>query len=118
MDNYERSQLADALQEQTCTMGETLIVEGEENGDKFYVLLEGECVATKKRVDAEGKETQEEVKRMGAGANGFQGWMQKILGTTGFSVPGSALIGDFFFREFWLVDTLSLIQDEDSVRGE
>lgn len=46
LDAYERSQLADALGEKTCTQGETIITQGESDADSFYVLTEGECKAS------------------------------------------------------------------------
>ena len=47
MDNYERSKLADAFKELTYNDGEYIIKEGEE-GNAFYIVEEGEAVATKR----------------------------------------------------------------------
>eukprot|EP00444_Apocalathium_aciculiferum_P028453 CAMPEP_0183438986 /NCGR_PEP_ID=MMETSP0370-20130417/77726_1 /TAXON_ID=268820 /ORGANISM="Peridinium aciculiferum, Strain PAER-2" /LENGTH=420 /DNA_ID=CAMNT_0025627331 /DNA_START=55 /DNA_END=1317 /DNA_ORIENTATION=+ len=44
--DYERSQLADALQKQTVQKGEHVITQGEE-GSKFYLVEEGELAAMK-----------------------------------------------------------------------
>ncbi|CAE7221554.1 pkaR [Symbiodinium sp. CCMP2456] len=46
MDAYERSQLADALKVETFEQGQKVITEGEE-GNKFYIIEDGLCVATK-----------------------------------------------------------------------
>ena len=46
MDSYERSVLSDAFVEETFNAGETIIKEGEE-GNKFYLVEEGELAATK-----------------------------------------------------------------------
>jgi len=46
MDDYERSQLADALKSETFTDGATVVTQGEV-GAKFYIIEEGEAVATK-----------------------------------------------------------------------
>jgi cAMP-dependent protein kinase regulator len=46
MDHYERSKLADALKEETYQKGDYVIQEGQE-GDIFYLILEGEAIATK-----------------------------------------------------------------------
>ena len=59
MDPYERSQLADALKSEKFAEGEFVIREGEE-GNQFYIIEEGEAVATK--VIHEGRPA-EEVKR-------------------------------------------------------
>ena len=45
MEKYERAVLADALDEQFFSAGAMIIQEGEV-GMNFYILLEGECVAT------------------------------------------------------------------------
>jgi cAMP-dependent protein kinase regulator len=50
MNAYERSQLADALKEEQVEDGKVLVTEGEE-GDKFYILAEGEASASKKDSD-------------------------------------------------------------------
>lgn len=46
MDSYERSKLAEAFREHDFTQGQVVIREGEA-GDCFYIVLEGEAVATK-----------------------------------------------------------------------
>jgi len=46
MDAYERSQLADALKVEAFTAGQTIVTEGE-IGQKFYIIEEGACSATK-----------------------------------------------------------------------
>jgi CRP-like cAMP-binding protein len=38
--------MADAIKEQTFSAGETIIVEGEE-GNLFYIIIEGSAIATK-----------------------------------------------------------------------
>jgi cAMP-dependent protein kinase regulator len=45
MDIYERSKFADAVKEQKVVAGEKIITKGEE-GETFYILLEGEAQAT------------------------------------------------------------------------
>ena len=45
MDIYERSKFADAVKEQKVEAGEKIITKGEE-GETFYILLEGEAQAT------------------------------------------------------------------------
>lgn len=46
MDSYERNSLADALHQESYDTGSTIVKQGEQ-GDKFFILEEGECVATK-----------------------------------------------------------------------
>ena len=46
MDTYEKSKIADSLKEMKFTCGEVIIKEGEQ-GDSFYMILEGEAIATK-----------------------------------------------------------------------
>jgi cAMP-dependent protein kinase regulator len=46
MDPYERSKLSDALKEERYKKGDYVIREGE-IGDKFYIICEGEAIATK-----------------------------------------------------------------------
>jgi len=50
MDAYERSQLADALKSETYSGGQTIVTQGEV-GQKFYIVEEGEAVATKGGVE-------------------------------------------------------------------
>ncbi len=46
MDPYERSKLSDALKEEKYRSGDYIIQEGQ-IGDKFYIIIEGEAIATK-----------------------------------------------------------------------
>ena len=46
MDPYERSKLGDALMEEKYKRGDYVIKEGE-IGHKFYIVCDGEAVATK-----------------------------------------------------------------------
>ena len=46
MDPYERSQLGDAIKEQTFKNGEYVITEGQE-GNTFFLVSEGTAIATK-----------------------------------------------------------------------
>lgn len=46
MDAYERGQLIDALQPEVFAAGATICTQGE-NGSKFYIIEDGEAVATK-----------------------------------------------------------------------
>lgn len=46
MEPYERSVLSDAFKEELFKAGELIIKEGEE-GNKFYLIEEGEAVASK-----------------------------------------------------------------------
>ena len=46
IDAYERSTLADALEPHEYQAGETIIREGDE-GSNFYLITEGEAVASK-----------------------------------------------------------------------
>ena len=46
MDPYERSKIGDALKEERYKKGDYVINEGE-LGDKFYIIVEGEAIATK-----------------------------------------------------------------------
>jgi len=46
MDAYERSQLADAIKVETFKAGEAVMTQGDV-GNKFYILEEGDAVATK-----------------------------------------------------------------------
>lgn len=46
LDDYERSKLGDAVKEENYVKGDLIIKEGEE-GDKFFLISEGTCIATK-----------------------------------------------------------------------
>ena len=46
MDHYERSKIADAIKEQSYAAGQTIITQGDQ-GDDFYLLISGTCIATK-----------------------------------------------------------------------
>jgi len=46
MDDYERSQLADALKPETVSAGSNIVNQGEE-GKKFYIIEDGEAAALK-----------------------------------------------------------------------
>mmetsp|Transcript_23302 Transcript_23302/g.28888 ORF Transcript_23302/g.28888 Transcript_23302/m.28888 type:complete len:85 (-) Transcript_23302:271-525(-) len=46
MDHYERSKIADAIKEHSFAAGQTIITQGEEGND-FYLLISGKCIATK-----------------------------------------------------------------------
>ena len=54
MDDYERSQVSEAFQDAKFEAGDTIIKEGEE-GKEIFFLLEGEATA-QKLVDGEAKE--------------------------------------------------------------
>ena len=56
MDDYERSQVAEAFEERKYRAGDFIITEGE-LGEELYFLLEGEAAATK--VLAEGEPASE-----------------------------------------------------------
>lgn len=56
MEPYERSKLADAFKEYKFKAGDFIIKEGDA-GNEFYLLEEGECIATK--VLNEGEEAKE-----------------------------------------------------------
>ena len=56
MDPYERQKLGDALKEEHYKQGDYVIKEGE-IGDKFFIVNEGEAIATKTLV--EGQEPKE-----------------------------------------------------------
>jgi CRP-like cAMP-binding protein len=56
MDPYERSKLGDAFIEEKYKKGDYVIREGE-IGDKFYIVADGEAIATK--MVGEGKEPKQ-----------------------------------------------------------
>jgi cAMP-dependent protein kinase regulator len=56
MEPYERSLLSDAFVTETFKAGDKIIKAGEE-GNKFYLIEEGELIATK--TGANGEETKE-----------------------------------------------------------
>jgi cAMP-dependent protein kinase regulator len=47
MEKYERTKIADAFKEEWFEEGTYIIKEGDKNTDKFYMIIEGECDATK-----------------------------------------------------------------------
>ena len=47
MDHYERSKLANVIKDKVFQSGETILKQGEE-GDTFYILIDGQARATKK----------------------------------------------------------------------
>ena len=55
VDNYELSQICDAIKSEKCSEGDYIIKQGEK-GDKFYILDEGEAFAAK--VFKEGEEAK------------------------------------------------------------
>merc|ERR1712031_39756 len=50
MDAYERSQLADALRSEAFAAGEQIVNQGDV-GNKFFIIEDGEAVATKNGVE-------------------------------------------------------------------
>jgi cAMP-dependent protein kinase regulator len=54
MDHYERSKLADAIRESKYSAGDQIIKQGDD-GNVFYIISEGEAVATKS-INGEEKE--------------------------------------------------------------
>ncbi|KAF4671254.1 hypothetical protein FOL47_001598 [Perkinsus chesapeaki] len=56
MDSYERSKIADALKTENYKAGECIVRQGDD-GDKFYMIEEGECTVFK--VYVEGQEPKE-----------------------------------------------------------
>ena len=63
IDSYELGQISDALKGNVYKKGEYIIKEGE-SGDVFYILEEGECIATK---TLEVGKAPQEIKRYGPG---------------------------------------------------
>ena len=63
IDPYERMQICDAVKTATFEKGDFIIKEGE-MGDIFYILEEGECIATK---NLEPGKPAQEIKRYSVG---------------------------------------------------
>jgi cAMP-dependent protein kinase regulator len=57
VDSYGRSQIADALRQESAAKDDKIITQGEP-GDKFYIIEEGTCKAVK---DADGTKTEMEM---------------------------------------------------------
>lgn len=64
MDPYERSKLCDAFTTEKFTEGQSIIKQGD-SGDKFYFVMEGECVALKSEKEGD---TPQQVMTYGEGA--------------------------------------------------
>ena len=47
MEKYERTKLADAFKEEWFETGEYIINQGDKEGSSFYMIIEGQCIATK-----------------------------------------------------------------------
>ena len=47
MEKFERTKLADAFREEWFEPGDFIIKQGDKDGDKFYMIIEGDCIATK-----------------------------------------------------------------------
>lgn len=47
MEKYERTKLADAFKEEWFETGEFIIRQGDKDGSSFYMIIEGQCIATK-----------------------------------------------------------------------
>jgi len=47
MDRQERAKLADAFKEEWYEAGDYIIKEGDKDGSSFYMIIEGDCIATK-----------------------------------------------------------------------
>lgn len=56
IEQYERNQLADALKQEKFSRNDTIVKQGDP-GDKFFIVEEGECIATKTFVS--GQKPQE-----------------------------------------------------------
>ena len=63
IDSYELTQICDALKNEVYNKGDFIIREGED-GNVFYILEEGECIATK---TLEAGKAAQEIKRYGPG---------------------------------------------------
>ena len=47
LSDQEKLKMADAFKEEWFDDGDYIIQEGDKQGDKFYMIIEGECIATK-----------------------------------------------------------------------
>lgn len=47
MEKFERSKIADAFKEEWFEKGDYIIREGDKEGNSFYMIIEGDCIATK-----------------------------------------------------------------------
>lgn len=47
MEKFERTKLADAFREEWFEDGDQIIRQGDKDGDKFYMIIEGTAIATK-----------------------------------------------------------------------
>ena len=47
MEKSERTKLADAFREEWFEEGDFIIRQGDKDGDRFYMIIEGDCIATK-----------------------------------------------------------------------
>lgn len=63
MDSYERSKLSDAVQEERFKKGDFVIRQGA-NGDKFFMISEGNAIATKIQPDGSQKQVMDYKKGM------------------------------------------------------
>lgn len=46
MEKYERSKIADAFKEQWFNEGDFIIKQGDKDGNEFFMIIEGTCIAT------------------------------------------------------------------------
>ena len=46
MEKYERTKLADSFKEQWFEEGDYIIKQGDQDGNEFFMIIEGECIAT------------------------------------------------------------------------
>jgi CRP-like cAMP-binding protein len=47
MEKQERAKLADAFKEEWYETGDYIIKQGDKDGSSFYMIIEGDCIATK-----------------------------------------------------------------------
>ena len=47
LSRQEKLKMADSLREEWYDENEVIIQEGDQNGDRFYMIIEGQCIATK-----------------------------------------------------------------------